>query len=256
MNKKQEIAWPKTAPTQLIKTLKSFLAGSSLPQAYLFVGSSAAQSQSREFVETFAARITDQTFPNVDAVLFDAANDMGIDGVREVLGLAALMPVNSDRKVVLMLNMDQASPQMLSALLKTLEQPPAHAYFILLSSRPLLATIMSRCQVFTLRSEQGDGQLSNGQAISAELAAPLALLNSHRTLGQAERMVLVNELANLEDELLQQVLQVWLDQQVKEMCAVPQKYSAVRATIETLQSLQRNFNKKIVLQQFVIAGLV
>ena len=247
---KSQFAWPENASAQVTKTLEAFLDDSAaMPQAYLFLGNSSEDSAARELVQTFASQITSHNFPNVDTLVFDAADSTGIEGIREVLQLAALMPVAANRKVVLMLNMDQASPQMLNALLKTLEEPAAHTTLLLLSNRPLLATIMSRCQVFSLQNEAM-------QEMSGELAEALQLLTSHRTAGQAERMVLVNELATMEDELLPQVIEVWLHQQVAELKEAPQKYSAVRATMETLQSLRGNFNKKMVLQKFVTTALV
>jgi DNA polymerase III delta prime subunit len=245
--------WPAAAATQLTKTLDGFLANESMPQAYLFLGSSSEGSSAREVVQTFATKITGATFPNVDTLIYDAAEGTGIDGIREVLQLGALTPVASSRKVVIMFNMDLASPQMMNALLKTLEEPAAHATYLLLSSRPLLPTIMSRCQVFSL---QGSGHTEVRVAKSSELTEALLLLQSHRTAGQAERMVLVNELAALEDDLLPQVIETWLHQQEKELKTTPHKYSAVRSTMETLQSLRGNFNKKMVLQQFVTSGLI
>lgn len=248
---KSQFAWPENASAQVTKTLEAFLDESAaIPQAYLFLGNSSEDSAARELVQTFASKITSNNFPNVDTLVFDAADSTGIEGIREVLQLAALMPVAAKRKVVLMLNMDQASPQMLNALLKTLEEPAAHTTILLLSNRPLLATIMSRCQVFSLQN--GAAQ----QEMSSELTEALQLLTSHRTAGQAERMVLVNELATMEDELLPQVIESWLHQQVAELKEAPQKYSAVRATMETLQSLRGNFNKKMVLQKFVTTALV
>ena len=247
---KQTTAWPKNSSTQLTSMLDAFLSAPIfMPHSYLFLGSSRDESDALQLAKTFAEKITENKFPNVDTITFDASQGEGVEGIREVLSLAALMPVSSERKVVLMLHMDKASPQMLNALLKTLEEPPAHAIFMLLSDRPLLPTVMSRCQVFSL-------QEASAVTHSAELAEALDLLQTNRTAGQAERMVLVIELANLEDELLPQVLEQWLTLQVAELKTTPQKYPAVRATTEALLSLRGNFNKKMVLQQFVTTGLL
>lgn len=247
---KQTLAWPETASVQLTKTLDSFLASASgsMPQAYLFMGSSVENSEARKLVDVFTKKIIGSSGIS-DIVIFDVNEGTGIDGIREVLSLAALIPVASKQKVVLMLNMDKASTQMLNALLKTLEEPAKHSIFLLLSSRPLLATVMSRCQVFS-------SQDKNQMEMPAELSEGLQLLVSNRSAGQAERMVLVNELADMTDELLPQVIEAWLYQQVAELRTTPQKYSAVRATMETLQSLRGNFNKKMVLQQFVTTALI
>lgn len=245
------VNWPDKASAQLTQTLDAFLAAANVPQAYLFMGSSDQESDARKLVEAFAGNITNNKFPNVDTLIFDAADGSGIEGIREILNLSSLMPVASEKKVLVMLNMHQASPQMMNALLKTLEEPSEHASYLLLSARPVLPTIMSRCQVFSLHHSETD--LTEQ---SDELTEALQLLISNRKTGQAERMVLVNELAALEDELLPQVLETWLKLQVAELKTAPQNFPAVRATTEAIQSLRGNFNKKMVLQQFVTTGLV
>lgn len=228
--------------------LQSFLeAGETMPHAYLFLGTARAGF---DLAKDFAGKISKQPFPNIDTVFFDAIDGSGIEGIREVLQLAALMPVAAQKKVVLMTNMDLASPQMLNALLKTLEEPAKHTVFILLSSRPLLSTVMSRCQVIQLLKTEQEIETPT------KLNETIGLLESNRSAGMAERMALVNILANLDDELLPQVIEHWLKCQIKELKQQPQKFKAVRATMETLQALRGNFNKKMVLQNFVTSGLV
>ena len=248
--KKYNLEWPQNSPVQLTTTLDSFMSASStLPQAFLFMGSSHESSHSLQIVKAFADQLVDGKFSgNADAVSYDAAiSEDGVAGIREVLNLASLAPVGSSRKVVLMLNMQLATSQMLNALLKTLEEPPAHVVFIMLSERAMLPTVMSRCQVFSLHGE--DDKNLNATKESLEL------LTSNRTVGLAERMVLVNELAAMEDTDLSQLLQRWLLLQVEELKQTPSKFSAVRATSEAIISLRGNFNKKMVIQQFVTAGL-
>lgn len=246
MEKNPILAWPSSSSHQVTKTLDAFLVSSAAPQAYLFI----SRSNGLELAESFAEKITKQNLPNADVVNFDAANTDGITGVRDMLRLAALMPVNGGRKVVLMQNMDQASVQMLNALLKTLEEPPSHTTFILLSNRPLLATIMSRCQVFALPHQAFQ------ENTSEELTEAFNLLKNNTTAGMAERMALVNTLANLDDEILPQVVEQWMYKLVNDLKKAPQKFKAVRNSMETLQSLQGNFNKKMVLQNFVTNSLV
>ena len=247
---KYNLQWPQNSPVQLTATLNSFMnAPSTMPQAFLFMGSSHESSDSLQVVRAFADKIVGGRFAgNADAVLYDAAiSEDGVAGIREVLNLASLSPVMTSRKVVMMLNMQLATTQMLNALLKTLEEPPVHVVFLMLSERAMLPTVMSRCQVFGLHDE--DSKNLNGSNESLEL------LTSNRTAGLAERMVLVNKLATMEDTDLSRLLQRWLILQVEELKQSPNKFSAVRATSEAIISLRGNFNKKMVLQQFVTAGL-
>ncbi len=239
---------------QITDTLNAFLAGdTSLPQAYLFIGD---HYSARKIAQDFAVKILnlsksgyDAKFPNVDSLQYDVAESGGIESIREMLQMAALMPVQSDYKVVLMENMHLANVQMMNALLKTLEEPPKYTIFLLLSKQPLLPTVMSRCQVFSLSG------LSDVE-ISEDVSSAVGLLKKNRTLGTAERMALVSELAGLEDETLIQALEQWMYSQKSELKNNPQKYPALRNTMETIQSLRGNFNKKMVLQNFVLTGLV
>ncbi len=228
--------------------LQSFLqAKDGIPHAFLFLGN---PQVGLDVAHDFAAKVSGQKFPNADTVIFDAANGDGVQGIREVLQLSALMPVAASKKVVLMTNMDAASAQMLNALLKTLEEPTQHTVFILLSDRPLLSTVMSRCQVINLPKSEFETEAS------AKLTEAVALLETNRSAGLAERMALVSTLASLEDDLLPRVIERWLELQTQELKKEPQKFKAVRASLETLQALRGNFNKKMVLQSFVTSGLV
>jgi len=82
------------------------------------------------------------------------------------------------------------------------------------------------------------------------------LLQKHTNAGTAERMALVTTLANLDDELLPQVIEQWMYRLVEGLRTAPQKVSAARNSMETLQALQGSFNKKMVLQNFVVNSLV
>jgi DNA polymerase III delta prime subunit len=231
------------------ETLDRFLTAENLLHSFLFIGGSEEHSQARKTAESFAGKITYSAFPNVDTLSFDANDGSGIAGIRETLELAALMPLSSKHKAVLLINMDQASASMQNALLKNLEEPPEHTIFLLVSTTPLLPTIMSRCQVFSVPESNSDPLLSEN------ITELLELLKTNRRSGQVERMVLVNKLADVDEEILPKVLEAWLSLQVAELGDAPQKFPSVRVTMETIESLKRNFNKKIVLQQFTLNGL-
>ncbi len=247
MAETSDFNWLESSPTQTAGMMESFLRDmETMPRAFLFLGpavSGAAISQG------FVRHVTGQAFPNVDSVQFDAASETGnIEGIREVLSLAALKPFASPFKVVILSNMDQASPQVLNALLKNLEEPPSHSLFVLLSSRPLLATVMSRCQVIMLSTDR--------LVMPEALSEAFRLLETNRAAGLTEKLSLVNTLSEMEDEVLVPLLEHWMHKQTQELKAEPRKFPAVRCTMETLQALQRNFNRKMVLQNFVITGLV
>lgn len=238
------------ANNQLLKTLDAFLENTdTMPQAYLFLGSSAEGTSSRTLVEQFAQKITNQQIPSMDIVVYDAATEGGIQLLRESMQLASLMPAESKHKVVLMLNMQNANVQMQNALLKSLEEPPKQTVFILLSTLPMLPTIVSRCQVFNIPRVEGEVQDSD------ELTEALTKLEQHRTLGLAEKTALATELADLDDSLLARLVESWIYKLTAELKQTPKKFTAVRSSLETLESLRGNFNKKMVLQKFVTTAL-
>jgi len=74
--------------------------------------------------------------------------------VRDLAYQLALSPLQGDWRVCVVRDVDRATPEAANALLKTLEEPPSHAILILTVSDAslLLPTIVSRCQVLTLRA--------------------------------------------------------------------------------------------------------
>lgn len=216
--------------------LKSFLENpENIPHAFLLLGQ---ESVGRELVKDFL---------NSDSIQFDAS-DSNLESLREILHLASLKAVSGAKKFVLLLNMDKANVQMQNALLKTLEEPSNDTVLVLVSATPLLPTIMSRCQVIFLPREQST-------EISAEVLEGLELLEKHRAVGLAEKLALVNTLAELDDEVLPEVVEQWIYKLTSELKTTPQKYTLVRNALETYQALKGNFNKKMVLQNFVTTAL-
>lgn len=86
-----------------------------------------------------------------DVFELDAASRTGVDNVREeIIGRVGFAPTRGRFKVYIIDEVHMLSTGAFNALLKTLEEPPAHAVFILATTEPqkLPATILSRCQRF------------------------------------------------------------------------------------------------------------
>lgn len=83
----------------------------------------------------------------LDLVEIDAASNRGIDDVRELRERIKLAPASSPYKVYIIDEVHMLTSEAFNALLKTLEEPPAHALFILCTTAPekLPATVISRC---------------------------------------------------------------------------------------------------------------
>ena len=90
---------------------------------------------------------------NTDIVEIDAASNNGVDSIRELRELINFAPANSKYRVYIIDEVHMLSSGAFNALLKTLEEPPAHVIFILATTEvhKLPATILSRCQRFDFR---------------------------------------------------------------------------------------------------------
>jgi DNA polymerase-3 subunit gamma/tau len=89
----------------------------------------------------------------LDVIEIDAASNRGIDDIRELRERVKFAPNSARYKVYIIDEVHMLTTDASNALLKTLEEPPPHAIFILATTEPhkLLPTILSRCQRFDFR---------------------------------------------------------------------------------------------------------
>lgn len=89
----------------------------------------------------------------VDVVEIDAASNRGVDEIRDIREHVKFAPTQVRYKVYIIDEVHMLTTEAFNALLKTLEEPPAHVLFILATTEPhkLPATVVSRCQRFTFR---------------------------------------------------------------------------------------------------------
>ena len=90
---------------------------------------------------------------NMDVFEIDAASNRGIDEIRDLREKVMFAPVNGRYKVYIIDEVHMLTTEAFNALLKTLEEPPAHIVFILATTEPhkIPATIHSRCQRFDFK---------------------------------------------------------------------------------------------------------
>ena len=88
-----------------------------------------------------------------DVIEVDAASNRGIDQIRELRESVHYLPARGKRKVYIIDEFHMLTKEAFNALLKTLEEPPEHALFILATTEidKIPATILSRCQKFIFR---------------------------------------------------------------------------------------------------------
>jgi len=101
---------------------------------------------------------------SVDVIEIDAATNRGIDEIRELREAARYRPARDRFKIYILDEAHQITDAAFNALLKTLEEPPAHVVFMLATTQPedIPQTIRSRCQHFSFRAvrfEEIQGQL-------------------------------------------------------------------------------------------------
>ena len=84
---------------------------------------------------------------NLDILEIDAASNRGIDEIRDLKEKIRLSPLSAKKKVYIIDEVHMLTTEAFNALLKTLEEPPSHALFILCTTEPqkVPATILSRC---------------------------------------------------------------------------------------------------------------
>ncbi len=89
----------------------------------------------------------------MDIAEIDAASNNGVENIRELRDEVSYTPANVRYKIYIIDEVHMLSTSAFNALLKTLEEPPAHAIFILATTEPqkIPATIQSRCQRFDFR---------------------------------------------------------------------------------------------------------
>jgi DNA polymerase-3 subunit gamma/tau len=88
-----------------------------------------------------------------DVIEIDAASRTGVDDIREIIDSIAYAPVMANYKIYIIDEVHMLSNNAFNALLKTLEEPPAHVKFIFATTelKKVPITILSRCQRFNLR---------------------------------------------------------------------------------------------------------
>jgi DNA polymerase-3 subunit gamma/tau len=106
---------------------------------------------------------------HIDVLEMDAASHRGIDDIRQITDAARYSPVIARFKVYILDEVHMLTEPAFNALLKTLEEPPAHVKFIFATTeiRQVPVTVLSRCQRFDLRRVDAGLLASHLQRIAA-----------------------------------------------------------------------------------------
>lgn len=148
----------------IITTLKHAIDEKKIAHAYLFCGPRGTGKTTVAKLLAKAVNCTGDPKPcgecenckqiengtHPDVIEIDAASNNGVEEVRSLIDKVKYAPTQGQYKVYIIDEVHMMSPGAFNALLKTLEEPPAHVIFILATTEPhkILPTIISRCQRF------------------------------------------------------------------------------------------------------------
>jgi len=106
----------------------------------------------------------------VDLIEIDAASNRGIDEIRELREKIVFAPSQARTKVYIIDEVHMLTKEAFNALLKTLEEPPSHAYFVLATTEAhkIPETIISRCQQYNFKRIGVESIVERLKEISAE----------------------------------------------------------------------------------------
>ncbi len=149
----------------IARTLQNAIAGDRTAHAYLFCGTRGVgkTSMARIFAKALnvapeleqAEQIGDAILrgDDLDVIEIDGASNRGVEEARELIAGAGLSPTRCRYKIYIIDEVHMLTREAFNALLKTMEEPPAHVKFILCTTEPhkVPATIQSRCQRFDFR---------------------------------------------------------------------------------------------------------
>ena len=138
---------------QVTDILKPVADSGKFMHAYLFTGQRGTGKTSVARILARAINGTAYDTPDIDIIEIDAASNNGVDDVRELRDNINLAPMRSSHKIYIIDEVHMLSGAAFNALLKTLEEPPAHVVFILATTeiQKMPATILSRVQRFHFR---------------------------------------------------------------------------------------------------------
>lgn len=161
----------------IVKTLQNALKQNKIAHAYLFSGprGTGKTSMAKLFAKALNCEegvgkqcnkcsnclgVNDGSHPDVYEI--DAASNNGVDDVRQLIDNVNYAPIKGQYKVYIIDEVHMMSQSAFNALLKTLEEPPAHVIFILATTEAhkVIPTILSRCQRYNF-SKVSENDIKN-----------------------------------------------------------------------------------------------
>jgi len=204
----------------IVQTLERAVERREIAHAYLFSGSRGTGKTSTARIlasHLLTQGITDDVIIRqvrkgiddgnlVDLLEIDAASNTGVDNIRDLIEKTQFAPVAASAKVYIIDEAHMLSKGACNALLKTLEEPPSYAYFILATTElwKIPTTIQSRCQRFAFHPLQEDDIvrqlqfIADQEHITIERTA-LRSIAHHVQGGMRDAITLLEQLRSIEN---------------------------------------------------------
>ncbi|MED3661432.1 DNA polymerase III subunit gamma/tau [Ureibacillus sp. FSL K6-8385] len=211
--------------THVKRTLQNALLANKTTHAYLFSGprGTGKTSTAKIFAKALNCEkaptnepcnecptcrsITEGSHP--DVIEFDAASNSRVEEIRDIIEKVRFAPVNARYKVYIIDEVHMLSTSAFNALLKTLEEPPAHAVFILATTEPhkLPATIISRCQRFDFKRLSSNDIVERMKLVLEDIQLPyeeqaLKVIAQAANGGMRDALSLLDQIVSFSGEKL------------------------------------------------------
>ncbi|MFA6038794.1 MAG: DNA polymerase III subunit gamma/tau [Candidatus Peribacteraceae bacterium] len=210
----------------VVSTLEHAITQGQVAHAYLFAGSRGTGKTSVARIlakHLLTQRMEDEVLKRqtengvvegtiVDLVEIDAASNTGVDNIRDLIEKVQFSPVAASAKVYIIDEVHMLSKGAFNALLKTLEEPPPYAYFILATTelQKIPSTIQSRCQRFSFHQIREEDiirrlqYIADREGITADRAA-LRAIARHAQGGMRDAISLLDQLRSLANVTAEEV---------------------------------------------------
>lgn len=269
--------WNTFGHKQIKNILDRQILAAKFPHAYLFQGSEGVGKKTLavEFAKKILQAENLQNHP--DFQLLDAEGEITMEPALDFISRLSLKPFIGEKKVAIINNAHNLNIQSSNSLLKSLEEAsPSSVIILVAESRKLLPTIVSRCQVFNfnilniddLKSFAGEQKLeiseekinlSFGQSSRLKrlvedknfYQSQQIAIGEYRELKKmplAQKLTSISSYSEKEPEILEQDLLTWMHWQSGELHKQPKEYIKLQALADSIESLKKNQNKKLVLQ--------
>ncbi len=229
---------------QLVEHLQNTIKTGKVAHAYIINGE---RSSGKEFIaRVFAAalqcegegekpcgnchsckQVQTKNQPDIISVLHEKPNTIGVEDIRtKINNDIGIKPYSSPRKIYIMNEGEKMTVQAQNALLKTLEEPPAYAVIMILTTNldTLLPTILSRCVVLNMKPVADDKikrYLMEDQHVP-EYKADVCVAFARGNLGKAKALATSEEFDNIKNEAVT-LLKYIRDMEIYEIVAAIKK---------------------------------